>query len=117
MSKPNPIKALIESRKKYYFFADNPQIREIQSSFDNCALCDYCEEIDIGCKSCPMYNHWPRHSGLCSKCLTCSSVWDKYHDWEHYHDSRKVLDYDRAFFALILAEALQERIVQIYKQR
>ena len=115
----NAIQALVESRKKYFYSADNPRVTLARTKYSNCMLCRHADILDPGgkeCNTCPMFGHWPGTTKLERECASPEGAW---HRWSMSSlcSTNVTPTYDRAFFALLLAEAFQARIFQIYKDR
>lgn len=86
-----------------------------------CALCEYAavmavergkETYNFSCKDCLMLNHWPTPDGKTSYCGIGA-----YEDWEDagepFLGAAAALEYDRSFFALVLVEAFEERLIEV----
>ena len=108
-----PIDALEFSIILWNWLVDNPEEYKgncpdiyVGDWSSECALCEYSGDT---CELCPMVGYWPIHSGkrILSKCADDDSA---YYMWEeHLFDHI----YDRAFMALLLVEAFEERLHEL----
>ena len=85
--------------------SDYTQFPEYSHKYTACALCEYdgqSEDSD-GCTHCPMFGMWPTATGYTEECDENDDAYSELYN-------KKLITYDKCFFALVILEAFQQQL-------